>query len=783
MELLQILSDRFGFDAFRPGQSEIVQHVVDGDDALVVMPTGAGKSLCFQHPAVARGGTTLVVSPLIALMKDQVDGLIAKGIRATFINSSLSMSERQDRMEKLHAGHWELLYVAPERFSSRFMKEIRDVDIRMLAIDEAHCLSQWGHDFRPDYLRLGKVRDQLLSTGRNMPTVALTATATPRVQDDIVKTLGLEQPRRFIQGFDRTNLALEVVQVGGLRDKQALLPDLVRGSTSLVYCATRKNVEKATKALREAGVKGVEAYHGGLMPDARSRVQDDFMSGRLRCVVATNAFGMGVDKSDVRVIVHWDIPGTIEAYYQEIGRAGRDGLPSRVVLLFNKSDRRTQEFFITMGHPPAAYVQAVWDRIAAEATNPVFLTREQLAERLPDDAGGDRTASSCIYVLQREGWVRRIHPADRPARVILSTHPPPGVPKGRRGQVLEEVRDRLQEFPGDALQVKPERLAEHLGMERDQLSAALRGLEERGYLSWRPAERIGGVELLRPGEPLILDEKRLQKRRQEEFAKLDKMMDYAGTRCRRHFLLSYFGQTPPYESCGTCDMCRSGTASPIGPRSLDAQEETMVRKALACMARMGKPFSSKMICKVLSGSADKSVRSFQFDRLSTYGILKGQRVDELEQLLGELTRAACIDKVYTTRNINGAERSYAELSLSEKGVRVMRQQEPNFEMVWPKLKTRSLPRPPPRRPGEPQVASDLLVYLREVRRKVCTAADVPAYVVAPNRTLEDMASLKPTTRKAMLGVHGMGEVRFSRYGTPFLEAIRAWSTSAKGAAL
>ena len=777
MDIHQILKDRFGFEAYRPGQEAIVQHLVDGDDALVVMPTGAGKSLCYQAPAVCRGGTTLVVSPLIALMKDQVDALNAKGIRATFINSSLSMEERRDRTQKLLEGHWELLYVAPERFTPRFLKMLRGVDLRMLAVDEAHCLSQWGHDFRPDYLRLGRVRQFLLEAGKDLPTVALTATATPRVQDDIVKTLGLE-PRRFIQGFDRENLALEVVQVNRLRDKVALLPDLVRGSLSLVYCATRKNVEKATKALREAGVQGVDCYHGGLLPDERTRVQDAFMSGKLRCVVATNAFGMGVDKADVRTIVHWDFPGTVEAYYQEIGRAGRDGLPSRVVLMFNEKDRRTQEFFITMGHPPAAYVRSVFDRIVAEGTNPVFLTRQQMAERLPDDAGGERTASSCIYVLQREGWVRRIHPADRPARVVLSTHPPADAPKGRRGLILQEVRERLSEFPGDSLELNPQRMAEALGMERDQLVAALRGLEDRGYLSWRPAERIGGVELLRPGQELVLDEQSMHKRRQDEFAKLDKMVDYASATCRRRYLLEYFGQTPAYERCGTCDLCRSGAAIQTGPRALDAQEEVIVRKVLACMARMGRPFSSAMIVKVLRGSEDAAVRGFKFERLSTHGILKAHTQVELEQLLGELTRAGCVEKQYTTRMVGGSERSYAELSLTEKGLRVMRQQEPDFEMVWPKLKTRSLPRPPPRRPGQPKVASDLLVYLREIRRKVATEEDVPAYVVAPNRTLEDMAALRPTTRKGMLEVHGMGQRRFQRYGRPFLDAIRSWTASA-----
>ena len=774
MDIQDILRDRFGLDQFRPGQEEVVRHLIDGDDALVVMPTGAGKSLCFQAPALARGGTTLVVSPLIALMKDQVDGLVERGIRATCINSSLPPAERQARIDGMERGEWELVYVAPERFTPRFLQRVARSEIRLLAIDEAHCLSQWGHDFRPDYLRLGRVREVL----PGVPTAALTATATPRVQNDIVQSLGLESPRRFIRGFDRENLLLEVVQAGSPRDKAALIPDLVRGSTALVYCATRKNVERATRALRESGVPA-ESYHGGLESSERSRVQDAFMGGRAPVVVATNAFGMGVDKSDVRVIVHWDIPGTVEAYYQEIGRAGRDGMPSRVVLLYNPSDRRTQEFFIKMGHPPVAHIRSVYDRLLAERTNPVFIRRDDLADCLPEDAGGDRTASSCVYVLQREGWVRRIHPAERPGRVVLRTDAPADVPKGMRGEVLALVRERLVASPGEALIVRPDRLAADLKLEREQLGNALRGLEARGYLAWRPPERIGGVELIRPGEPLELDEARLRERRRAEFEKLDQIVDYTGSACRRRYLLEYFGERPSWERCGTCDSCREGRELPLGPRPLAPDEEVLVRKALSCVARMGQRrpgqgFSAGLIAKVLTGSKDRGVLAFQFDRLSTWGLLKEIPPSDVERILEALARAGALRRDHVTRQMKGREITYPELSLTERGRDVMFQKAAEFEMTWPSVHTRRRPRPPPRRPGEARVATDLLVYLQEIRRKLAAAADVPAYVIAPNRTLEDMATVRPTTRQGMLTVHGMGPVRFKRYGSPFLEAIRSW---------
>ncbi|MFN7143600.1 MAG: RecQ family ATP-dependent DNA helicase [Myxococcota bacterium] len=281
----RILRDRFGHPGFRPGQAEIVEHVVERGDALVVMPTGAGKSICYQLPALALGGVAVVVSPLIALMKDQVDGLRAHGIRATLINSTLAPEARRERLREVQRGAWELVFVAPERLTPRFCQELRAADVRLLAVDEAHCLSQWGHDFRPDYLRLGAVRRDL----GNPRTIALTATATPAVQDDIVKSLWLGLPpeealRRFVRGFDRTNLGMEVMEVAGPREKDALLPALVLPGPTLVYCATRKNVERAALALQNAGI-AAGIYHGGLDMEDRTRVQDDFMAGRRRVVV------------------------------------------------------------------------------------------------------------------------------------------------------------------------------------------------------------------------------------------------------------------------------------------------------------------------------------------------------------------------------------------------------------------------------------------------------------------------------------------------------------------
>ncbi|HRC59102.1 MAG TPA: ATP-dependent DNA helicase RecQ, partial [Kofleriaceae bacterium] len=333
---------RFGHQGLRPGQAEIIADIFNGEPVIAVMPTGAGKSLCYQLPAVVlgeRGGLTLVVSPLIALMKDQVDALRARGIEAAALTSHASAEEQREILEGIRGGAYTLVYVAPERFKSpRFVSALREAGDRLalVAIDEAHCISEWGHDFRPDYRRLGPLIAELAPPR----LAAFTATATPEVREDIAAQLGMTQARLHVRGFDRPNLHYSVEQVGGAADKAARLVEHVRtreGGVALVYAATRKNAERFAAELGQAGMR-VTVYHAGLHEAERERNQDVFMAGKLDVIVATNAFGMGVDKSDIRMVIHADIPRSVEAYYQEAGRGGRDGDPADCVVLFSFAD-------------------------------------------------------------------------------------------------------------------------------------------------------------------------------------------------------------------------------------------------------------------------------------------------------------------------------------------------------------------------------------------------------------------------------------------------------------
>ncbi|MBK7126740.1 MAG: RecQ family ATP-dependent DNA helicase [Dehalococcoidia bacterium] len=406
----KVLRDVFGYGEFRPGQAEVISAVLAKRDTLAVMPTGGGKSVCYQVPALLRtDGLTLVVSPLLALMKDQVDAMRAMGVPAAAINSTVAIEEQREVLAAAGSGELRLLYVAPERFGAAgFMAALRSLPVALLAIDEAHCISQWGHDFRPSYRELGAVRDRIGSP----PVVALTATADPRVRDDIVQRLGLHDPAIHVAGFDRPNLRFEVVKVSSLKEKfEGISAQLraLKDESAIVYCGTRKRVEEVTDSLQRAGIRCAR-YHAGMQDDDRKRIQDAFARDTLRVIVATNAFGMGIDKPDVRAVIHHDMPDSLESYYQEAGRAGRDGGAATCTLYYATRDRGLREFFIEMAHPEASRVVEVYQQLVTFGGNRVHV-REVMREN--DEPGINAAVQSLVEsgLVGRAGysvWATRL---------------------------------------------------------------------------------------------------------------------------------------------------------------------------------------------------------------------------------------------------------------------------------------------------------------------------------------------------------------------------------------
>jgi ATP-dependent DNA helicase RecQ len=669
----RVLREVFGHEDFRPGQDEAVSRVLEGENFVIVMPTGAGKSACYQIPALVRPGLTLVLSPLIALMKDQVESLKAKGVAADFVNSSIPASEQARRLEAAARGELKLLYVAPERLSApSFLRAMERAELSMLAVDEAHCISQWGHDFRPAYdhgLREFLARLPRLQ-GKQPQVIGLTATATPPVRRDVASVLGQTGDRVLVTGFKRENLRLLARRCDRKADRIDQVLEIAKGvgGSGIVYCGTRRDVEGVTETLRIEGLDAV-GYHAGLPDEERARVQESFLSGSVPIIVATNAFGMGIDKPDIRFVVHNSLPGSIEAYYQEAGRAGRDGAMSYCVLVHGNSDRFLHEFFLDGSCPPEQAVLDVYDALCRMPDGVI----ERASSSIAADAGiKDIQANGALRMLEDAGLIERLddrdNPAqlrlDRPAAEIAATLPNPS----RRRQFIEWVGERFSPEPGAVTPIKPGLVEADLGLHRETFLRLLRELEEAELAEAKAPFRGRGILLRdsslvsRPAvkEKLAEQLARSAARRERGEERIDRMAHYAYQKgCRHRFLLEYFGDEAEAR-CNACDNCcgwtredrrasdsaprRTRSRGPARSRALNEEQAAEARRAgLAVVAKLHQRFGMGVVKLVLRGSKSKKVTGQGLDRLDDYAALARLSAGQVDEVLAGLQADGLIE--------------------------------------------------------------------------------------------------------------------------------------------
>ncbi|CAN5320312.1 hypothetical protein BH24ACT19_BH24ACT19_16680 [soil metagenome] len=566
---LNVLKEIFGFDSFRPGQEDVIKAVLDGRDTLAVMPTGGGKSLCYQVPALMREDLTVIVSPLISLMKDQVDSLIQSSVEgAATLHSGLGAEERWEVERKVRTGEIRMLYVAPERLRSlEFVLTLRGAGVGLFVVDEAHCISEWGHDFRPDYLFLPRVVRDLGSP----PVLALTATATPRVRQDILRSLRMREPEVVVTSFNRPNLTYRVLEAKDKKDKLPRILDVIRSSPppGIIYGFTRKECEELAASLGRSGVNAAY-YHAGLRPEERSSVQERFMTDEVDVVVATVAFGMGVDKPNVRFVVHASVPGSLPAYIQEAGRAGRDGEPSQCVVLYRSADLGRRKRLVTVKAAGAEEVESFFRGLSRVASG----GRVHVPPASLGSLGGveQDVAGTVLGGLEEAGLLSRGY--DLWGEVeVRRVDEEPGGPSGEG--LREEVARVHAALPGEGEVSLPE-LARRAGVRPVVAQTALFRLMADGTVEASPRGSLANILLKRES----LDEgsrrsiaARLKSRTKAAYDQIRPVEAYANlTTCRREHLLRHFGDVEEVAPCAGCDVClgeKNGAAKegPNLPRS------------------------------------------------------------------------------------------------------------------------------------------------------------------------------------------------------------------------
>jgi len=739
MEPIEVLQKYFGYKSFRSGQEEIIKSILAGNDTLAIMPTGGGKSICYQIPALMLDGTAIVVSPLIALMKDQVDALIARGIAATFINSSLPFEELQERMRNTLLGQYKIVYIAPERLENDFFKRLlAHIKISFLAVDEAHCISEWGHDFRPAYLNISKALENL----DIRPISAFTATAGVEVQEDIVRYLRMRNVRKFVKGFDRPNLSYHTIETNQKIEKiSEILKSTPKGST-IIYCGSRNRVEEIARQLESLRFQCV-AYHAGMPTEQRTNSQNLFLSGEYPVIVATNAFGMGIDKPDVRNVVHCDYTGTLEAYYQEAGRAGRDGLPASCYLLHNNQDIALQEFFISNRYPEQEDFERVFITLisCADQSKRVALPVAELANQAAISEG--RFASS-LEILERAGIIELSRRNVAAQIKFLAT--------------TEEVRNFLQNTTQerrDALtailkQVSAEAFRRPVELDVGQimvkfnihqkiLEDTLKTLSILRFIEYENGSLAGEIKLLETSKAVLaskINYEEIQERRKIAISKLNNVINYAyTTNCKRNYILDYFRDDSYTSICGRCSSCRSKSST----RATLQKRELILKTLLNAVHQINNKFGKTVFIQLLQGKSNVKIRKYQLNEMELFGALSEFSEYDIKYV---------IDNAISRRLLQVSSGMYPILSITPEGLQ-------HIGKAF----------------AEPASDNELIEKLKAVRQQIAQSEGITERSVASDKALREIARKPTLSYKEFCQVPGISRYILDKYGQDFYRAV------------
>ena len=741
----------FGFDTLLPGQLETIACVLRGEDVLTILPTGGGKSLCYQLPALlAERGTTLVISPLIALMKDQVDSLPRRvGRRATTINSSLNGDELRRRMGQAADGAYRLVYAAPERLRQPpFLHALRCAGVDRLVIDEAHCVSVWGHDFRPDYLTIGRARQALGSP----PLLAMTATAPPRVRRDIIKHLG---DMRIIAGdVTRPNLQLEVFHARNADDKLRHLLAFcqVESGSGIVYAGTRARCEELAALLRARGIVAGH-YHAGIAD--RAGVQDDFMAGRIRVVVATVAFGLGIDKPDIRFIVHFVPANSLEAYYQEAGRAGRDGLPSRCLLMYTPSDRATLTRRARQNALPLEFLRAVY-AAAKRRLGGASSGRVAAADLQRDLQADDTRVRVALSLLEQVDLLRRGPDAPRAAILCLTTSDVPA-----SASELAAFCQAARLRPGQPLTLDLVDVAQQAELSLNDIEKRVLDWADAGWLSYRPAGRDLLLELLPPPPDAAERIATLLERYETiQAQRVDEIAAYARTvRCRHGHLNAYLGGRI-IERCDACDNCVEITPPPEQNDWPDERGQFVA--ILRCVAQLGWSWGRRNLVRILRGDPQAPDRGRHHE---DFGALAFRSATAVGHLLDRLEHGGFLQP-------RQLDHGGVVLDLTPAGKAALQNPAALDGLISPAKE----PPPPRKSPPKDETGLDvdeaLFQALRTWRLEQARAQGVPPYVIFHDSHLRAIAAHRPVTLEALSEVKGVGPIKLEKYGAAVIGLVQ-----------